>query len=170
MTLATWGPKALCKALADATAALVAEGASATERLVVCNLLGWGFQRDPADRPQSSKEVLEHPFFSGDAVGEAMGDAAEEGAEEEAEGGEEEVEWAEEEAEWVEDEVEGAEETKSDEEQTTTEATSRVTVAEVNSLAERLHLTTKFHIAAELGGPLSVFDDPATTCGASTRR
>ena len=64
MILATWGPKALFEALTDARAALVADGASAIEGLVACNLLGWGLQPKPQDRPQSFDEILAHPFFA----------------------------------------------------------------------------------------------------------
>ena len=64
MILATWGGKALSQALADADAALVADGVDPIERLVVRDLLGWGLQPNPADRPQSFEEVLAHPFFS----------------------------------------------------------------------------------------------------------
>ena len=65
MALFNWGPKALAEALADADAALVADGVGSIERLVVCDLLGWGLQRDPTDRPQSAEEMLAHAFFVG---------------------------------------------------------------------------------------------------------
>ena len=80
--------------------------------------------------------MLAHPFFADGSLRESAGGAAEE------------TEWA--------------EETKGEPE-TTTDPTDGVTEAQVNSLAEGLHRTTKFHIAAELGGPLSLFDDPKTT-------
>ena len=40
MILATWGPKALSDAIADARAALAADGANPIEQLVACDLLG----------------------------------------------------------------------------------------------------------------------------------
>ena len=67
MVLATWGAKALSNALADADTALVADGVGPFERLVACDLLGWGLQEKPEDRPQSSEEVLAHPFFFDEA-------------------------------------------------------------------------------------------------------
>ena len=99
MILATWGAKALFEALTDARAALVADGASDIEQLVACNLLGWGLQPKPQDRPQSFDEVLAHPFFAA---------AKEAGA-------------------------------------------TGVTEAQVLELSTGLKLTTRVHIAAELG-------------------
>ena len=135
MTLAMWGAKALSKALADASLALLAEGVSVVDRLVVCNLLGWSLQCDPAKRPQSSKDMLAHPFFADAASDKATAGAAEEAKEVEM--------------------IRGEEETK--------DATERPTEVQVNSLALRLKITTKIHIAAELGGPLSLFDEPETS-------
>ena len=61
--LATWGPKALSEAVDDVCAALAADGVNPVERLVVCDLMGWGLQRDPAHRPPSCKKLLRHSFF-----------------------------------------------------------------------------------------------------------
>lgn len=102
MILAKWGPRYLSDALMDAQAALIADGASAIERLVACNLLGWGLQPKPADRPQSCEEMLAHSFFT--AMEEQKGDGA-----------------------------------------------TVVTEAQVLELTMGLKLTTRVHIAAELG-------------------
>ena len=64
MILETWGANALSDAIADARAALVADGANPIEQLAACDLLEWGLQRDPAARPQSFEELLAHPFFA----------------------------------------------------------------------------------------------------------
>ena len=51
------------EAIDDVCAALAADGANPVERLVACDLLGWGLQGNPADRPPSCKKMLEHAFF-----------------------------------------------------------------------------------------------------------
>ena len=79
MALATWGPKALSEALADADAALVTDGVDAFERLVVCDLLGWGLQEKPENRPPSCKEVLAHAFFAGEKGGDEHKEGGDEG-------------------------------------------------------------------------------------------
>ena len=61
--LATWGPKALSEALTDTEAALLVDGIGAIERLVVLDLLSWGLQHEPVNRPQSCADMLAHPFF-----------------------------------------------------------------------------------------------------------
>ena len=86
MILATWGPRALSDALADAKAALAADGVEAMRRLVVIDLLMWCLQRDPANRPQSCAELLTHRFFANGG-----GEEAEEEGVEEVEGGVEEA-------------------------------------------------------------------------------
>ena len=126
MRLATWGPRSLAEALADAKAALVADGVDKFVQIEVGNLLGWGLQWDPANRPQSCKEILAHCFFAQCN--------------------------------------EGVEEGKADEIET--KEAGEVTEAQVFSLAEGLSLTTPLHVAAELGGPLSLFDAPSTTAAA----
>ena len=52
------------EAIDDVCAALAADGANPVERLVACDLLGWGLQGNPADRPPSCKKMLEHAFFT----------------------------------------------------------------------------------------------------------
>ena len=66
MVLATWGPDSLTSAVLDLIAALVADGATPVATLVVCDLVTWGLQADPAARPQSCEEMLAHPFFTAD--------------------------------------------------------------------------------------------------------
>jgi len=126
MRLATWGPRDLAEALADAKAAMVADGVDIVTQIEVGNLLGWGLQPDPANRPQSCKEVLAHPFFA----------QCKEGVEEEKA-----------------DEIE-------------TKEPGEVTEAQVLELSTGLELTTTLHVAAQFGGPLSLFNAPSTTAAA----
>ena len=59
-----WGPKDLLEAFAYAQASLIQDKICCVDRLVVCELLAWGLQREPNKRLQSAEEMLEHPYFS----------------------------------------------------------------------------------------------------------